>query len=260
VGTSSDPFGSPFWMKVSDRWTIIPGSTWWLDPEKRTVLSRGQIRDAMNTADESLKTKDYSVDLGKPEDVSRFCRMLIEVASRASGGNAVVGASPAALVPAALALAAARTTSGDGYTPMRAEMVTEDKREEIVKKLNGWADYATKPSEGRLRVNSAKRAERNSLGMQCYAAEDRTVRDEIKAYSAATEHLRAAVTECKSVAESLTDPKNLSCFAALYRGDVLQGVIEWSQPHFIANIVGNPENIVPMPGAHRPSGASRPRC
>lgn len=246
---------------------------WWLSKERnRLLLSRvGTAVDAVVAA-----TRDYgTVDLDSPEDLARLCRAVVEVATATGTGGTTAtttgGAAPghpggARVAPPAgvsaprLVPAPPAVGTGAGRRapePMRAVIVTPDTRQGIVDVLREWHRYA---SDQYALVTAERRVlerERTSLGNGYYEDAAVDFRRRYRQVRALYLHLSGAENESRQVRSGLlgAGDRDLARFGALYHGDRLEGVVEWStaEATYISNIVGNPHNLVPAPG-ERPVG------
>ncbi|MFT7871293.1 MULTISPECIES: hypothetical protein [Amycolatopsis] len=253
---SPEEIWKAFNARMDELRSSIP-EAWWVDGKAKTQLSRLSIGKAFRAARDS-PTDHGTVALDSSDDLFRFCRLLIGIATGA-GGNTAVGGAPSTAAPAgALAGAAAPAAPGNRQVPaltghpkydqMSAVIVTERVRDEIVPILDEWEEYAEQKWNALRPLFQDLKDERVAMGVAYYSAENERIRARSKSLRTAFRHLGGAKDECKSVAKGLraANGPGLASFAALYHGTQLQGVVEWNYPDAsrIENIAGNPHNIV----------------
>lgn len=134
---------------------------------------------------------------------------------------------------------------------MEAKFLTRENYSRIHDTLKKWEKYAETQSKLLLAAYSELKEQRDELGDDYYSSRQRDFREKFKKVRDRRVHMGGALSECFTICASMTQAylrkEDLGRFAALYADEQLQGIVEWKSRDAdeIANIAGNPYNIVP---------------
>jgi Domain of unknown function (DUF4157) len=236
---------------------LIPVA-WWIGAD-RTQLRLVPLRPALKAV--VAAPTDYGTfDLNKPDDVTRLCQAMIDLALATVTTptpliQQPVPTPPTPALPPEIVLVpppAAEKSTREPQKILQAKYVTPDNLREIMKVLTDWKAYAESKRKPLLDKYIDLTQKRALLGDEYYSLSSEEFRREFKKVNQQRTNMSGAASECENVLRNLaaaaTRTNDLSRFMALYHGDQLQGVVEWSSTaaDYISNIVGNPNNIVPQ--------------